>query len=148
MKTIPSISFAAFTITLSGCLSTDTGNLSRDRRNAVANVLLTKAAKVLGQVAVTTLANAAAQEMGGTKANWQHAASQAAWQQAPNIVTSQDLAEVLAAATLNHTPNTIAAAAAQLQAAQSAGVPTSLAVNAIASTISGTALAVAPSALP
>ena len=144
MKTILLISLAA----LAGCLSTDTGNLARDRRNAVANVLLTKAAKVLGQVAVTTLANAASQEMGGAQANWQHAASQAAWQQAANIVTSQDLADVLAAATLNHTPNTIAAAAAQLQAGQSAGIPTPLAVNAIANTLSGTALAVPPSAMP
>jgi hypothetical protein len=147
MKTLRLFALAT-AIAVAGCLSTDTGNLSRDRRNGVANVLLTKAAKILGQVAVTTLANAASQEMSGGKVDWQASASQAAWQQAPSIVTSQDLADVLAAATLNHIPNTVAAAAASLQVAQSAGVPTRDAVNAIASTISGNSLIVRPTIVP
>lgn len=125
---------------LTACLSTDTGNLTHDRRNAVANVLLQKAARVLGQVAVSTLTAAASQEMSGGKVDWQHDAAQAAWTQAPSIVTSDDLERILAAATLNHTPLTVAAAGQQLQAAQAAGIATKNAVDAIASTISGTAL--------
>lgn len=126
---------------LSGCLSTDTGNLTTDRRHAVENVLLAKGAKVLGTVAMTTLASAAVQEIGGGQVDWQHDLASAAWANSGNIVTSQDFTNITTAATMNHVPNTVAVAAQQLEIAQSRGTPTKDAVNAIANTVSGIALA-------
>lgn len=128
-------------LVLTGCLSTDTGNLSTDRRNAVANVLLNKAVGVLGQFAVASISAAANQESDGGKVDWQHTLADSAWKQAGSIVTAQDFKDVLAAATLNHVPQTVAAASRQLAVAQAAGVPTKDAAIAIADALSGHALA-------
>lgn len=124
---------------ITGC-ATNTGNLAHDRRAAVANVLMTKAAKVLGQFAVVSLSSAAQKEQSGGKVDWQSTLASAAWAQANTIVTAQDFTDVMNAATMNEVPNTVAAAAAQLTAAQLAGIPSNAAMNAIANTVSANAL--------
>lgn len=136
MKIIPIL----FYLCLTGCLSTNTGNISTDRRHGIENVLMTKAAKVIGQFGVTALSSAASQEMSGGRVDWQSTLASSAWAQANTIFTAQDFRDVMNAATMGEIPKTVDAAAIQLTEAQRAGIPSNAAMLAIANTVSATAL--------
>ena len=115
-----------------------TGDATHDRRAVVANVLMKKAASVLGQFAVASLSAAASQEMSGGKVDWQHTLAQAAWQQAGSLNLS-DFQDEMNKATQFQIPKTVAAATRELSDAEKAGIPSNAAMLAIANTVSATA---------
>lgn len=95
---------------LSGC-STTTGDAARDARGRATNAALEEATKVLGRVAVNTLANVAQQEMSGGGADFGSAAAAGLWANAGSIVSSEAIAHIIEAYSGKRLPETAAKAA-------------------------------------
>lgn len=129
---------AALCVGLTACLSTNTGNVKKDRFNGVANIVLTDMAKAIGQAGVQALYATVSSEKPSSQAFLDAAASDL-WKQAPLVVNSDKVTQIINAATLTHTPETAAVAAAVYEAANPQTPEQRVAVvNGIAATISST----------
>lgn len=92
MKSLILVIVAA--ISLIGC-ATDTGDAAKDRRGRVTNAVLESIASAVGKVAISTLTNAATQQMSGGKVDLASAASQGLWTNATSIVDSNTVAKIV-----------------------------------------------------
>lgn len=79
---------------VTGC-ATNTGDETKDRRGRVTNAVLENIAKAVGQVALSTLTNAATQQLNGNKVDLAQAASEGLWKNAGTIVDSNSLTNVI-----------------------------------------------------
>lgn len=120
-----------------GC-ATNTGDPAKDARGRAANQALVEAAKVLGNVAVATLFNAAQQEMTGGKVDFGSAATQGLYANAPSIFTSGQVERIVAAYSGGQLPQTAVAAATVFAASKSSdSTATANSIAAVISTAAG-----------
>lgn len=133
MKTIVLIATICLMF-VSGCA------LNQAQRKQVAAQLGIEAVSILGRVAVQTLLNTAQQEINGDNVDLAHSASAALWRSSDNIITSDSIKRIIAAASDNKLPATGATAARVMRQAEVQGVPKDAATTAIANTISSVAL--------
>ncbi len=90
---------------LVGC-AVNTGNPATDARGRAANAALAEAAKVLGNVAVSSLLNVAQQEMGGGKVDFGSAAAEGLWSNAGAIMSREAVGHIVAAYSAGKLPAT------------------------------------------
>lgn len=88
------IAIIAITALLSSC-ATDTGDVTKDRRDRVTNAILSAVGKAVASAAVSTLTNAATQQMNGSKVDLAQAASQGLWTNVGSIANSDSLEKVI-----------------------------------------------------
>jgi hypothetical protein len=115
-----------------GC-ATNTGDPAKDARGRAVNQALVEAGQVLGSVAVSTLMNAAQQEMTSSSVDWGHAATQGVFANSTSIFNSGQVDRVVMAFSGSNLPQTAQAASA---AFASSAAPAQDKANAIAAVIS------------
>ena len=140
MKTLlATFAFCLSLFAFSSC-STDTANEATNRRHRVENQLALEAGRILGKVALSTLANVATAELSGGNVDWGHSASSAVWSNATSIVDSASIERVINAASDHQIPAVASEAAKQFDAALANGVSPAKAAFAIGDAISAVSL--------
>ena len=117
--------------------ATNTGDPTKDARGRATNQALVEAAKVLGNVAVSSLFNAAQQEMGSGKVDWGNAATQGLYTNSTSIFNSDQITNVMNAYAGNQLPSTAQAAASAFDASNASPITKSQAIAAVISTAAG-----------
>lgn len=134
MKTLLSL---LLPLALLSC-ATNTGDPSKDARGRATNQALLEAGKVLGRVAVSTLMNAAQQEMSGSgKVDFGSAASQGLWSNAGSIVSSSSVENIVNAYSAGKLPTTAAVASSVFSKSSVSSRLKAAAIAAVISTAAG-----------